>query len=212
MSEFTIFFQNNGVPEEAFIWITMLPIVMTVITASRQIVGIKGFGIMPPALIGFAFAATGIQFGLIALFVAMASAVLMRAILKKIRLLYLPKMSLVLSGVTISMMLFAPLLPYRENIQFPQVAFSFIILIVVMELFSSHLIERGMKETFNIAAETTALSVAVFFVISWGWLRDILLIYPVPALGAALVANLLLGKWTGLRLSEYLRFKNLLSK
>jgi hypothetical protein len=59
--------------------------------------------------------------------------------------------------------------------------------------------------------ETLAIAAVIFFLITWQWLQGIVLSYSVFALLAALLANLFLGKWTGLRLSEYIRFKDITS-
>ncbi len=55
---------NQGVSEEAIILLLMLPIVATIIAFSRQVIGIKGFGIYTPLIISFAFLATGLKYGL----------------------------------------------------------------------------------------------------------------------------------------------------
>lgn len=212
MPQLTTFFIQNGIPEYALVWMFMIPIAMTVVVAARQIVGVKGLGVIAPILLGFAFTATGAKYGLIMFLVALIATFVMRSLLSRVRLLYLPKMGLLLSGVAVSVMFAASVVPYREEVQFPQAAFSLIIFILLVEQFASHLIERGPRETFNAALHTLVLSLAVFFVVTWDWLNDAVVSYPLFVLAAVVISNFVLGKWTGLRVVEYIRFKDLIFK
>jgi hypothetical protein len=178
----------------------------------RQIIGIKGFGISAPLLMGFAFAATGIRVGLLIFIIALLLAYIIRFLLQDLRLLYLPKLALIISGVTLSIYFLIPFLPFVESIQFPYAAFSLIILILMVEQFYAFLIERGIRKTFGIALETLALAITTFLVVTWQFLQDIVLTYPLLVILAVIIVNILLGRWTGIRFSEYLRFKDILFK
>lgn len=212
MPELTTFLTQNGIPDQAIVWLFMLPIAITLVVVSRQIIGIKGFGIATPILIGYAFVATGIQAGIIIFLAALGTGFVMRWVLSHTRLLYLPKMALILVGITIASLILIPFLPYKESLQFPQATFSFLILILFVEQFASFLIERGVRKTFGIGLETLAVSTATFFLVSWGWLQDTVVAYPVFVIGIVILSNLILGKWTGLRFSEYARFKDIIFK
>jgi len=146
MPQLTTFLTQNGIPEEAIVWLFMLPIAVTLVVIGRQIIGIKGFGIATPILIGYAFVATGIQAGVIIFLAALGTGFVMRSLLAHTRLLYLPKMALILLGVIVASVILIPFLPYEEGLQFPQATFSFLILILAMEQFASFLIERGVRK------------------------------------------------------------------
>jgi len=120
MPELNTFLTQNGFPEYAHVWLFMVPVAMTVVVISRQIIGIKGFGISAPLLIGFAYTATGIQAGIIIFIVALGAGFIMRLISKSLGLLYLPRMGLLLSGVAIVVFLLTLILPYSETLKFPQ--------------------------------------------------------------------------------------------
>lgn len=190
----------------------MLPVAITLVVIGRQIIGIKGFSITAPILIGFAFAATGLQAGVMMYLAALGAGFIIRLALSGVRLLYLPKMALTLLGVIIATAAVINFLPYKENIQFPLAAFSFIILILSVEQFTSFLIEQGPRKTFGVALETLAMSVVIFFLLTWGWLQGLVLAYPVYIIAAIIILNLFLGRWTGLRFSEYIRFKDIIFK
>ena len=91
-------------------------------------------------------------------------------------------------------------------------SFAFIIIILSAEQFVSFLIERGLRKTLGIALETLVMAILIFFVITWVWLQNIVLAYPIFVISIAILMNLFLGKWTGLRFSEYIRFKDMIFK
>lgn len=212
MSYLTNFFAQNGLPPEFISALFLLPLAMTVIVAARQIIGIRGFGISAPLLLGIAFSATGIQAGLILFFSALAGGVIFRSILTRMRLLYLPKMAVILFGAMLALFLALPFIPYGSGLIFPQVFFSLLIIILSVEQFASLLMDRGIRKTFALVLETAALSASTFFLITSLWLQRVALDYPLALLIAALIINLGLGRWTGLRVSEYIRFKNIIFK
>lgn len=210
MPQLTTLLIQNGVPEHVLAWMFTLPIAITFAVVGRQIIGIKGFSITSPILIGFAFAAIGLESGLIIFFAVLLMGFLIKSALDNIRLLYLPKMALILLGISVAIPIVVLFLPHREGIQFYYAAFSLMILALSAEQFASSLMERGQRKTVGIALETLAVSVAIFFLATWGWLANTVLTYPLFVLIASILANLFLGKWTGLRLSEYIRFKKII--
>ena len=212
MLQLTTFFTQNGIPEETLIWIFMLPIAMTLVVVGRQIIGIKGFSISAPILIGFAFAATGLQSGVIAFITVLSVGFIIKSALGNMRLLYLPKMALILLITAVAVSALTPFLPYKDDIQFSHAAFAFIILILSTEQFGSLLIERGPRKTLGVALETLVMSAAIFFLVTSPWLQNIVVTYPLIVLLTAILTNLFLGKWTGLRISEYIRFKDVIFK
>lgn len=212
MPQLVSYLVQNGAPEHALIWIFMLPIAVTLAVAGRQIIGIKGFGISAPILIGFAFVAFGIQLGIIIYLTVLGVGLLIKSALGNTRLLYLPKMALILLGVIVVVSILIPFLPYKNGVQFSYFAFSFIVLIFSTEQFASLLIERGFRKTSGVALETLAVATAIFFLVSWSWLQNIVITYPVFVIIGSVFVNFFLGKWTGLRISEYIRFKDIIFK
>lgn len=214
MPQFTTFLTHNGVPLDAIIWLLITPIAITLVIIARHIFGIKGFGITTPLLIGFAFTTTGMTPGLIIFFAALSIGFLIRSLLARVRLLYLPKIALILSGITLAVLFLLPLLAasYGKPLAFPEIAFSLVILILSAEQFISSLNERGLRKTLSVILEVTALALATSYLATWQWLIGIVITYPLLIIIAIFLINLALGRWTGLRLSEYLRFKDILSK
>jgi hypothetical protein len=202
---------NNGVPRETIILLLMLPIIATIIAFARQIIGIKGFGIYTPLIISFAFLATGLKYGL-AFFIAIISAgTVARFLARRFRLLYLPRMALVLTAVAIAiLLLFGVGAFYQKKGLIAASVFAILIMITLVEKFIAAQIERGTTKAIILTVETLILSVVCYWTISWSWLQGAVILYPLWIVAGSAVINVFLGKWTGLRLSEYFRFREVI--
>lgn len=207
---------NQGVPYSTVVLILMLPILVAVIAFFRQVIGIKAFGIYTPALIIFAFLAIksesqsfwgGIKYG-IAIFVAVIIiGTLLRLFLKKLRLLYLPRMAVVISIVALSTLVLLIVSGYFSRTGLASVSiFPILIMITLVEKFVTVQIEKGNKTAIYLSLETLLISLVGYFIASWQVLIDFLGAYPWIVF-VAIGLSIFLGKWTGLRLTEYIRFK-----
>lgn len=212
MPQLVDFLIKNGISENTVFWMLMLPVAITIAVVARQLIGIKGMGITTPVLMGFAFEATGIQAGAILFLAAIVLMFIIRSFTHTIRLLTLPKIALILLFVTLGILFLIPLLAKDVHGDLPGTVFAFIILVLSMEQFTALLMERGPKKTFLIALETLFVSSGVFVAIHSLWIRNLALSYPLFIVVAAILVNIFLGKWTGLRITEYIRFRNLIFK
>jgi len=207
------FFIYEGVPLETISLILMLPIIATFIAFLRQVVGIKAFGIYTPLLIIFAFLATdGLRYG-IAIFIAVILiGMAMRFVLRPFRLLYLPRVAIMVSVVAILILFTLVIGGNMKRTGLASVSiFPILIMITLVEKFITVQIEKGNKTALVLAFETLIISIAGFYIASWNFLIDFLITYPWITL-LTIPFNIALGKWTGLRLSEYFRFRNVIKK
>ncbi|MFA5993528.1 MAG: 7TM domain-containing protein [Parcubacteria group bacterium] len=203
----------TGVPVETIILILMLPIIATLIAFLRQVVGIKAFGIYTPLIITFAFLATnGLRYGVALFLVILFVGMLMRFMLKPFRLLYLPRVAIMLTVVALFILFFLVLGGTAQRTGLASVSiFPIVIMITLVEKFVSVQIEKGDKTALVLAFETLIISIAGFYIASWGFLQSSLLTHPWIIL-FTIPINIIIGKWTGLRVSEYIRFRNILKK
>ncbi|MAF20575.1 MAG: hypothetical protein CMI55_02750 [Parcubacteria group bacterium] len=207
MSFITQYMINQGVPQETIILLLMLPIFTTIIVFARQIIGIKGFGIYTPLIIAFIFLATGLKYGLVLFVIILLIGTLLRLLAKRLRLLYLPRMSIVLIGITLTILILLLGGAYLEQKNLIAVsAFGILIMVVLVEKFIALQIKQEAKKTIILILETLALSIICYWIASWPWFQNLTLAYPLWIILGALIVNILLGKWTGLRFSEYSRF------
>ena len=207
------FFIREGVPLKTVILILMLPLIATLIALLRQVFGVKAFGIYTPLIITFAFLATnGIRYGIFIFVAVILSGMIMRFILKPFRLLYLPRVAIMISVVAMVILIMLTLGGSLKRTGLAAVSiFPILIMITLVEKFIAVQIEKGNKIAFKLALETLVISIAGYYLASWEFLIKFLAIYPWTIL-FTLPINVLLGKWTGLRVSEYLRFREIIKK
>lgn len=218
-NSFVEFATSQGVPIDTVTLILMLPILVTMIAFFRQVIGIKAFGIYTPALMIFAFLAIrsdsnsywgGIKYGIGIFIMVIAIGTLTRIVMKHFRLLYLPRVAIVISIVALSTLVFLIIGGMFKRTGLAGVSiFPILIMIMLVEKFVATQIEKGGKAAVILSLETLIISIAGYFIASWPKLIEYLQLYPWLVL-IAIGINFAMGKWTGLRLLEYYRFKEVI--
>jgi len=89
--------------------------------------------------------------------------------------------------------------------------FPILIMITLVEKFITVQIEKGNKTALILAFETLIISITGFYIASWEFLIRFLITYPWAVL-LTIPINIFLGKWTGIRLTEYFRFRKIIKK
>jgi len=210
MSQIINYIIQQGVPEETILLILMLPIIATVIAFARQIIGWKAFGIYTPLITAFAFWAIGLKYSLIIFLTVLVIGMFTRFIIKKLRLLYLPRIAIVLTVVSLIILaLFVIIGSIGKNGLLHASIFPVLILITLLEEFIGAQTKKGLRAAIILSCETLLLSGVCYYLIIWPWLQNALLAYPWIIL-LTILFNIAVGKWTGLRLSEILRFRQVI--
>jgi 7 transmembrane helices usually fused to an inactive transglutaminase len=207
------YFIAQGLPLDTVIMLFMLPIIVTLIAFFRQVVGIKAFGIYTPAIVTFAFLAIPqLRYGVIVFITVIFIGMIMRYVLKKLRLLYLPRMAITLSVVAFSILLLLALGGLMQRTGLAAVSiFPILIMITLVEKFIGTQIEKGNRTALILALETLIISMIGFYIASWTELIKFIVVYPWIVL-LTIPVNIFFGKWDGLRISEYIRFRDVLKK
>lgn len=209
------FFVDHGVPESTVVLLLMFPIIATLVAFFRQVIGIKAFGIYTPSIITFAFLAfepKGWQYGIVIFVSTIVVGMLSRLSLRRLRILYLPRVAITLTIVAFAMLVILAIGGTLQRTGFASVdIFTLLIMITLVEKFVATQIEKGDKVALILAGETLFISLVGYFVASSGWLIRAIVAYPWIVL-LTIPLNLALGRWTGLRLSEYVRFRRILTR
>lgn len=205
------YFLEQGVPLDTVILLLMLPIIVTLIAFFRQVIGIKAFGIYTPAIVTFAFLAVPqLRYGVLIFCVVIFAGMLLRFVLKGLRILYLPRVAITLSLISFSILL---LLTAGGSIRRTGLAavsiFPILIMITIVEKFVAAQIENGNRAALILAAETLIISLVGYYLASWPLLIQGIVAFPWMIL-ITIPINIWLGKWDGLRLNEYIRFREVL--
>lgn len=205
------YFIQQGVPLDTVILLFMLPIIVTLIAFFRQVVGVKAFGIYTPAIVTFAFLAIPqLRYGVLIFGIVILVGMLMRYVLKNLRLLYLPRVAITLSIIAFSILVLLGIGGSMHRTGLAAVSiFPILIMITIVEKFVATQIEKGNKTAIILAVETLVISLVGYYLASWELLIKGIVAFPWLIL-LTIPVNIFLGKWDGLRLSEYLRFREVL--
>jgi hypothetical protein len=211
MNQFVSLAAYNGVPLDTLVLLLILPIIVTLIAFFRQVIGIKAFGIYTPAIITFAFLATNqIKYGITIFITVIVVGTATRYILKRARLLYLPRVAIMITivGFAILALLIMGGINNRTGLASVSI-FPILIMITLVEKFIAVQVEKGNRAAVILSLETLFISVIGYYVASWPLLIGTIIRFPWISL-LTIPINIFLGKWTGLRLSEYFRFRQII--
>jgi hypothetical protein len=205
----------SGVPANTIVLLLLLPIMTFVIAFSRNVVGIRGFGIFLPAALSVVFVATGPIVGIGLFLIIVAVSTFVRLILRKLKLKiqYLPRMSFILWAVVLGVLgilFLAPVLKFSElsNVSI----FAVLILVLLSEDFTRVQLGKSVKTALNLTFETLVLSLISFFFLTLKPLQEYVLLNPEVSLIGIAALDLLLGQYTGLRVMEFYRFRKLINQ
>lgn len=201
---------NNGVPINNILLILLIPVIATILAFARQVIGIKAFGLITPTMTTLSFLVLGLPAGLVVFVVVLLSGTLTRILLRRLRLLYLPRMALVLTNASLAILAlfgFSAALGQTSTLSFS--IFPILILTILAEEFIAAQFSHGVRTALRLTGWTLLLVVLCYLIVSWQLLRTLLLSYPEVIL-LAIPLNVLLGRFSGLRLIEYIRFRELL--
>jgi len=204
---------NQGFPLEFLVLILLLPLAVSLVVLLRYLVGIQGLGIFTPVMMGVIFLNTGLAPGIVIFLIILLFEILAIYLLKRFKIHFRAKMSLVLLMICFS---FFPLLVLFQRLNFQPIFSSALTSILVLILLGENLAETQFRKPpqkiTKITIENLILATLSFFILSSYLLRKMAILYPELTILIALLANIVVGRFTGLRLLEYRRFRKLLKK
>lgn len=198
---------KQGVPANTLVLIILFPLAVTLVAASRHLIGIRGTGILTPALLAVAFLATGVWAGVILFGLTLAVTIVSRSLLKNFRLQYLPRVALLLwfvSAGVLSVMFVAGEWGY-DNLTSIGI-FPILILMLLSETFIDLQSGRSASEARALIIQTVGLAIITSLILGWEMVQRAVILWPEIIFFGLAIIDIFMGKYTGLRLSEYLLF------
>ena len=202
---------KKGVPANTVVLILLFPLVAAIIAASRHIIGIRGLGIFLPAVLSVVFVATGIVEGLLLFLTIILVASGAKSLIKILKLQYLPRMALVLCFVSfgvLGLLMLAPVLNLNSLISLS--IFPILILILLTDSFISFQEGMSFKEAVRMILETLGTALVCSIVLQLDFLQKFVLLNPEITVLGVVILDIFMGKYVGLRLLEYKKFKEIL--
>ncbi len=204
---------KNGVPVNTVVLILLFPLVVAMVTAARHLIGIRGAGILTPSLLSVAFLATGVWAG-VALFVIILLVTLMgRTILKSFKLQYLPRVSLLLWLVSggVFLTLFGASIWHVSELVTVGI-FPILILMLLAETFIDIQQGRSASEARALIFQTFILAMISSLILGNEMVQRAVLLWPELIFFGVAIFDLFMGRYTGLRLSEYLMYRGIVKE
>ena len=90
--------------------------------------------------------------------------------------------------------------------------FSILIIMLLTENFMETQLSSSQSEAIQLTVETLVLAMFCSFIIGSREIQSLVILNPELTMIAVAVANLIVGRYSGLRLIEYFRFRSLLEK
>lgn len=189
--------------------ILLLPLGALVTAVFRTVIGLRTFGTFTPSLVALSFVYSDWRAGVFVFVLAIGLGLASRAGLERLKLLLVPRLSLVLTLIVWCIVFSVSFLDYLQLIPSTQaVLLPMVILTMTVERFYVTSEEDGPRFAVLLLAGTVLVATCCYGVLRWDAVGDLLLMFPELHL-FTLAVLVLLGRYTGYRLTELWRFRDL---
>jgi hypothetical protein len=187
----------------------LIPVGALILVLLRNLVGIKTFGTFMPVLIALAFRETQLLWGIVLFSLVVGLGLAVRFYLDRLRLLLVARLAVVL---TVVVLLMAGLSVLSQQLGMPRglslALFPMVIMTMTIERMSIVWDERGSTEALLQGAGSLVAAAVAYVAMFRPRLEHLVFVFP-ELLLLVLAALLLLGRYTGYRLTELARFRAL---
>jgi hypothetical protein len=196
--------------QNAYKHILLVPFGALVVVLLRVLGGLRTSGTFMPVLIALAFMETTLFAGLIMFVLIVGMGLIIRSYLSNLNLLLVARISAVMI-VVILIMSFMSILSFKLGIKevLTVTFFPMIILAWTIERMSILWEEEGAKEVFIQGGGSLIVAVFAYFVMSYPFVSHIAFNFP-ELLLVVLALIIMLGRYSGYRLSELIRFRSMM--
>jgi hypothetical protein len=193
--------------QQALRTLLLLPLGALMVALFRNVIGVPTYGTFLPILIALALRQSSLAFGLALVAFVVVLGTASRFVFHQLRLLMVPRLSIVLCVVVLTITGYALLgRETGERDFFGAVLFPMVILTTLIERFSITISEEGLRPALEQAAYSTLVAVATYPVFTSSLAEHVMFSFPelvVTVMGVLV----LIGGYTGYRLFDLIRFR-----
>ncbi len=190
----------------------LFPMCTLLITYARNVLGVKTFGVFMPMLIAAACVFSGFWIGLLGFLVVVFSAFLGHLYFDRYRMLKIPKLAAVITLVTTGLIVVLLFSNVQDYLEFGALSlFPVIIISFIAERIQQLASEESWKDLMSIGLGTFVTITGCFFIFNSYVIQGAFALYP-ELLLMVLGAQLYIGQWSGIRISELFRFRKLIKE
>lgn len=196
--------------QAVFRLIVAVPVGALVVAFLRCIVGIKTIGTFMPVLIALSFRETELLWGLMLYLGVILFSLLGRYFFEHLQLLVVPRLTATLTLVVLVMITFTFACERFEISKGLSVAlFPIVILTMMVERISIMFEEIGIVKSLTQTCVTLSVSALVYAVLTYDYVSYYMFVFP-ELLLVILSLAILIGRYSGYRLTELYRFRSFL--
>lgn len=187
----------------------LIPVGALFMVLLRNVIGVKTVGTFLPVLVALAFRETRLVGGLILFLSVVAVGVGLRFFMDRLRLLMVPRLAAVLVIVVLCLLAIS-ILSHRLGLEMglSVALFPIVILTIAIERVSILWEEVGPREALHQSLGTLLVAAVAYLVMGIDLVEYLVFVFP-ELLLVVLAAILILGRYTGYRLLELRRFREL---
>lgn len=204
---------SRGAPANVVVLVLLFPLIASIIAASRHIIGLRGFGIYIPAVLSVALVSTGLMVGIIVFVTIVGMAMVSKRLLKNLTISYLPRTALLIWLISLAILGVLLISPFLAITNLMSVSiFPILILVLLSENFLDAYASTKPADALALVIETLGLAFLSGFILRWEFMQRLALLEPELLLISAAIFNIIVGKFVGLRLTEWLRFRPIIEE
>ena len=189
--------------------ILLLPLGALLSAFVQTVIGIRTIGTFSPTLIALSFILADWRTGVVVFTLVILIGLLARSLVDPLRLLMVPRLGFMLTLVVVFLVFTISVLDYLRLTPSPQaVLLPMVILTMTIERLYLSNVEEGSFTAFQLMLGTVFVSFCCYLTLSWKAVGTIILHYPESHF-FTLAALVILGRYTGYRLTELYRFRDL---
>jgi len=189
--------------------ILLIPLGALVTALFQVMIGLKTIGTFSPTLIALSFLMADWRTGVAVFAVVIALGLLTRAMIDRLKLLMVPKLSFMLTLVVVTLVFTISVLDYLRLTPSPQaVLLPMVILTMTIERFYVATAEEGLTSALRLLLNTVLVAFVCFVTLGWRQVGQIVITFPEVHF-FTLAAIVFLGRYNGYRLAELWRFRDL---
>jgi len=195
-----------GIPANTIVLILLIPVLATLVAFVRVVLGMQTLELLVPIALSFALVSVGVTVGLLIFAAILLASYVSKVLLKRASIMFFPKRALSMS--LLSIFVFAALtVAATLDLNAVQKLSIFPVLIITLlgdSVVSLQLYKR-VSETISITVITIGLGLLGYVIATSSAIFNTIILYPEIIL-LTIPANFMIGRYFGLRLTEYFRF------
>lgn len=204
---------DRGVAANTIVMLMLLPLIATLVSFLHYVVGLSGYGIFMPTMVAVAFLATGVLGGVVLFAMILVISLMSNWMLKRLKLHFWPARSINLLFISVGTFGLMMSSTYFRLFDISRISiFPILFTILLVEEFVRTQLTKSKNEALKLTFGTLVLAIIGVAAMSVRQIQEIVLLYPETVLIIVLAINLIVGSYSGMRLTEIKRFEGAIRK